>query len=69
MERRIDYGAVPSLRGYVLLEQTAVAATLFQREPGGVWTASAQITGALIVPGLDITLPLVELYRGLTFPA
>ena len=27
----IDYAAVPSLRSYVLLEQTAIAATLFQR--------------------------------------
>jgi Uma2 family endonuclease len=30
-----DYVDVPSLRCYVLLEQTAIAATLFQREPGG----------------------------------
>jgi Uma2 family endonuclease len=31
----MDYAAVPSLRSYVLLEQTAVAATLYRREPGG----------------------------------
>jgi len=30
-----EYAAVPSLRSYVLLEQTAMAATLYQREPGG----------------------------------
>ena len=69
VEKLIDYAAVPSLRSYVLLEQTTVAATLFQREPGGAWTASAHTAGALVVPGLDLTLPLADFYRGLTFPA
>jgi Uma2 family endonuclease len=65
----IDYAAVPSLRCYVLLEQTAMAATLFQREPGGVWIASGHTGGGLELPGLDLELPLADLYRGLTFPA
>jgi Uma2 family endonuclease len=69
VEKLIDYAAVPSLRCYVLLEQTAVAATLFRRESGGAWIASPHTGGALILPGLDITLPLAELYRGLTFAA
>ena len=63
----IDYAAVPSARCYVLLEQTAIAATVFQRGPGGARTASAHLNGALDLPGPDVTLPLVELYRGLTF--
>ena len=65
----IDYAAGPSLRAYVLLEQTAMAATLFRREPGEEWIARAQTAGSLILPGLDIALPLDDLYRGLTFPA
>jgi Uma2 family endonuclease len=69
VDKLIDYAAVPSLRCYVLLEQTAVAATLFRREPGGTWTASAHTEGALILPGIEIVLPLAELYQGLTFPA
>jgi len=69
VDKLIDYAAVPSLRSYVLLEQTAIAATLFQREPGGPWTASAHTSGVLAVPGLDIVLPLADLYQGLTFPA
>jgi Uma2 family endonuclease len=64
----IDYAAVPSLRAYVLLEQTAVGATLFQRESGREWIASAHTEGSLPLPGLDVALPLAELYRGLTFP-
>jgi Uma2 family endonuclease len=69
VEKLIDYAALPSLRCYVLLEQTAVAATLFRREPAGAWIASAHTGGVLILPGLDITLPLAALYQGLTFAA
>jgi Uma2 family endonuclease len=65
----IDYAAVPSLRHYILLEQTAMAATLFQREPGGVWIASAHTGGVLVLPGLEVQLPLVDVYQGLTFQA
>jgi Uma2 family endonuclease len=67
VDKLIDYAAVPSLRCYVLLEQTAIAATLFQREPRGVWIASPHTDGALMLPGLDLDLPLAELYRGLSF--
>jgi Uma2 family endonuclease len=69
VQKLIDYAAVPSLRSYVLLEQTKVAATLFQRQPGGDWIASAHTQDALVLSGIDVTLPLAELYRGLTFAA
>jgi Uma2 family endonuclease len=69
VDKLIDYAGVPSLRCYVLLEQTAMAATVFQREPGGVWIASAHTDGALVLPGIDVTLPLSDLYQGLAFPA
>jgi Uma2 family endonuclease len=68
VDKLIDYAAVPTLRAYVLLEQTAVAATLFQREPGDVWIASAHTEGVLALPGVDLALPLADLYRGLSFP-
>ena len=69
VEKLIEYAAVPSLRACVLLEQTAVAATLFQREPGGAWIASGHTAGALVLPGLDISLGLADVYQGLTFAA
>jgi Uma2 family endonuclease len=69
VEKLIEYAEIPSVRCYVLLEQTAVAATLFRREPGATWTASAHTGGDLALPGLDIMLPLADLYQGLTFPA
>jgi Uma2 family endonuclease len=64
-----EYATVPSLRCYVLLEQTAMAATLYQRESGGPWIATAHTEGALTLPGLDIALPLAGLYQGLIFAA
>ncbi|HTW70687.1 MAG TPA: Uma2 family endonuclease [Acetobacteraceae bacterium] len=65
----IDYADVPSLRAYVLLEQTAIAATMFLREAGGAWVASAHTGGELLVPGLNIALPLSAIFEGLTFTA
>lgn len=69
VDKLIDYAALSSLRSYVLLEQTAIAATLFRREPGGEWIASAHTAGMLDLPGLEISLPLPDLYQGLSFPA
>ncbi len=69
VEKLLDYAAVPSLRSYVLLEHTAIAATMFQREAGGPWIATAHTGGPISLPGLDISLALPDLYRGLSFPA
>lgn len=62
-----EYAGVPSLRCYVLLEQMAMAATLYQREIGGPWIATGHTEGTVALPGLDVVLPLAELYQGLTF--
>lgn len=67
VDKLVDYALLPSLRSYVLLEQTAMAVTLFQREPGGAWTASAHTDGSLVLSGLGVTVPLADLYRRLTF--
>jgi Uma2 family endonuclease len=68
VEKLIDYAGVPSLRAYVLLEQTAMGATVFQRQPGSDWLASAHTSGTLALPGIDVVVPLEDLYRGLSFP-
>nr|WP_294554318.1 Uma2 family endonuclease [uncultured Rhodopila sp.] len=69
VDKPLDYAALPSLRGYVLLEQTAVAATVFRRDPGAEWIASDHSGGTIIVPGLNVSLSLADVYRGLTFDA
>lgn len=65
----LDYAIVPSLRSYVLLNQTAMGAIRFHRAPGGPWTARAHTSGMLAPPGLDVPLPIEDLYRGLTLAA
>jgi len=35
----------------------------------GPWIVSAQMGGTLVLPGLDISMPLADLYQGLSFPA
>lgn len=67
VDKLIDYAVLPSLRCYVLLEQTAMAATVFQREPGGPWIATAHTGGVLELPALDVTLPLADIYRRVSF--
>ena len=62
-----EYAVLPSLRSYVLLEQTAMAATLFQRALGGDWVVSTHTDGVLALPGLGIDLPLAEVYRRVRF--
>ena len=64
-----DYTDVPSLQIYVLLEQSSIGATVFQRTPGGAWIATPHTGGAILLDGLDTQLPLADVYRGLTFPA
>jgi hypothetical protein len=59
---------VISLRCYVVLEQTAAAATLFRREHNGAWIATAHTDGALVLPGLETVLHLGDVYEDLTFP-
>jgi hypothetical protein len=49
------------------LEQTAMAATFYQREIGGPWIATAHTEGKLALLGLSIVLSLTEVYHGLTF--
>jgi Uma2 family endonuclease len=69
VDKLIDYTELQSLRLYVLLEQTAIVATVFQRETGGPWIATAHIGGPLELPALNATLSLADLYQRLTFPA
>lgn len=63
-----EYGATPSIRRYVILEQTRQAATIFSRDMGE-W-AGIVIDGDtdLALPEIDVTIPLAELYQGVELP-
>ena len=69
VEKLLDYAHVPSLRCYILLEQAMAADTIYVRDPAGAWMARVATSGCLDLPGLDIAVPLADLYRALTFPA
>jgi Uma2 family endonuclease len=69
VEKLTEYSEMPSFRSYVLVEQTKVATTLWQRIGDSEWTASTYYSGWLFLPWIDVVLPLAEIYRDLTFPA
>ncbi len=63
-----EYRATASIRHYVMLEQTRMAATVFSRA-GDDW-AGHVLTGdaTLAFPEIGVALPLPEAYADLTFP-
>ncbi len=67
--KNADYRATPSIRHYVMLEQTSQAATMFSRD-GSEWVGRL-LTGetSLTFPELAIEMPLAEVYAGIAFEA
>ena len=63
-----EYGNTASIVRYVILEPTAMAATVFTRTTG-VWAATVS-EGAveLDMPEIGISLPLADLYIDVEFP-
>lgn len=63
-----EYRATPSIRHYVMLEQTRQAATVFSRAGddwvGRVLTGEAEIA----LPEMGVALPLRDIYAGVEFP-
>ena len=64
--KNAEYRATPSIRHYVMLEQTTIAATIFSRE-GEAWVGTL-LTGeaTLALPAIGVDLPLGALYEGIT---
>jgi Uma2 family endonuclease len=65
VDKLIDYARVPSLRYYVMLEQTRRAAIVCQPAAGGAWTMTAQGEAAIVLADLDLALPLDDVCQGL----
>ena len=74
--RRIDRGekldaylAIPSLRGYVIVEGARRHVSLYSRGTGYSWMREEAVTGGSIVlpcPAMDLSLE--SIYEGLEFP-
>jgi Uma2 family endonuclease len=66
--KNAEYGATPSIRHYVMLEQTARAATIFSRE-GSDWTGRLVLAkGSLDLTPLGFEVPLAEIFGDLLPP-
>lgn len=63
-----EYGATPSIRRYVILEQNAVAATVLTRFEGA-WNTTV-VTGddLLAMPETGVTLMLSDVYADIEMP-
>ena len=60
-----EYRDTPSIRRYVMLEQDAIGATVFERV-GGDWVGHVLGADAVLdMPEIGIQVPLTELYEGL----
>ena len=66
IEKNEEYRLTPSIRRYVMLEQTRRAATVFERA-GDAWTGHV-LTGdaVLAMPEIGVELPLADAYAGIT---
>ena len=65
IEKNAEYRATPSIRRYVILDQTHAAAIVFVREDEH-WLSEI-IAGAdavLRMPEIGVEIPLAELYEG-----
>jgi Uma2 family endonuclease len=69
VEKLIDYAEIPSLRYYIMLEQASRAAIVAKRATAGEWTTRAEIGADIVLPDLNLTLPLDDIYHGLFFPS
>jgi Uma2 family endonuclease len=59
-EKLLAYQTLPSLQTYVLLEQDVVCAEVYRRATG--WRVEYVEQGSIRIDGLDIDLPLADVY-------
>ena len=66
LNEKLDaYGALPSLREYVLFDARRIQATLFRRADADVWLRLSVLEGAdLVLESIDLRVPLARIYRG-----
>ena len=65
-----EYGAVASIRRYVILESASIGLTVHERrESEQKWTVTTMIDGdLLLLPDISVEIPIGELYEGVEFP-
>ena len=65
-----EYGAVDSIRRYVIVESVSVGLTVHERqEAGQKWTVTtAMADDLLLLPEIGVEIPIAELYEGVDLP-
>jgi Uma2 family endonuclease len=65
IEKLREYGGTPSIQRYVILEQDAIAATVFVRKGTDLVVETLTATETLRMPEIDVEVPLAEFYAGI----
>jgi Uma2 family endonuclease len=64
----VAYAAVPTIKRYILIEQDAVAVTVYARQANEPWNTIVLLAGStLSLPEIGIELLVIDLYDGVTF--
>lgn len=65
VDKYIDYSAIPSLKYYLVVEPELTYITLYAKNEAGKWEATlySKETDVILLPLLDLTLPLAEVYK------
>ena len=64
-----EYGAVPSIRRYVIVEQDSIGLTVLEKLDAGDWRVSVLTEGVLELPEIGVSLGVADLYQGLNIDA
>jgi Uma2 family endonuclease len=68
-EKLDAYLRMPSLRGYLVIEQTRRHMTAYVRDAAGEWRREeAMAAGSIQLPCLDVPLTLAQVYKGVDLP-
>ncbi|NPD67214.1 Uma2 family endonuclease [Lichenicola cladoniae] len=63
-----EYHAVPSIRRYVLVEQSVMVLTVFSRQGAQPWSAVSLGEGdTLVLPEIGVEIPVSDIYRRVDF--
>ena len=63
-----EYHAVPTIKRYVLVEQTGIALTVHSRQHDEPWTTIALVASDVLdLPEIAIGIPVDDIFEGLTF--
>ena len=64
----VEYAAVPTIKRYILIEQDAVAVTVYARQANEPWNTIVLLAGSTLnLPEIGIELLVTDLYDGVTF--